>query len=156
MTPLEQAIIDKLNSIKKQITDRAIDMDQVVSGETIQSLTTWYRGSNIQLVGNENILKLEYGTSPAQARGQSDLVPSLKSWIIGRGLSFNPKSLASRISESGTLLYQGEDKRFPGSKQSGTISDFVNEEIIPEIEKIVRLQYEITINEQLKPNVNNK
>ena len=72
----------------------------------------------------------------------------MNEWILGRGLNFDPKRLANQIRDKGTLLYQGLDDRFQGNT-SGTISDFVNEKIVPEIESILKNAIEANINEKL-------
>ena len=93
-------------------------------------------------------MHLEFGTSPSEAKQQSNLEVSLKDWVLGRGLNYDPKRLANQIRDKGTLLYQGLDDRFQGNT-SGTISDFVNEKIIPEIENILLTSIEANINEKL-------
>jgi hypothetical protein len=74
-------------------------------------------------------------------KGNGSFRKNLEKWIVRKGFATEPKEITSmayaisrKINKIGTNLNRGKDKRFSG-RNSGTISDFINEQNLNEFIK---------------------
>lgn len=91
----------------------------------------------LQVVGSEHVWDLEYGKAPGEPLSP-EFISKIRAWLQAKNINRAPYVVARKISKEGTLLFSGKDPRFPGKKQSGVITEIVNEDLI----KSIKLQAE--------------
>lgn len=109
------------------------------SGKTANSLSKEWQGDTLVISGIGHIFALEFGRKPTSGGGSGGetLRERIRTWIDDKGIgaAMNDKqknslswAISTNIHRKGTLLYQS-------GKQSGSLSEAVNEEKIINLSK---------------------
>lgn len=111
------------------------EKDMIVTGQTVNSIRFQITEEGFIIWGASYIEVNERGRPPRRSNTESDFLQRLEVWRQRRGIKTPAKSLRYLINKKGTRLWQGTDRRFPGKKSSGVITDIINEELIKKLNK---------------------
>lgn len=116
------------DEIVKRLRESIVANDMFVTGKTHDSVRAVVKNKVLTILAAEHIQNLETGVPSGTLPDLRDL----ENWIEERGLNLSARSVQQNIFESGSLLFQGKDRRFTG-QQSGVLTDVINPELTEEI-----------------------